>query len=320
MIPLNAVLSEAGGGHMGIGPARYMAELEKLLGLSNLAHLFALVVGTSVGAIDMALLACGYSAREVLDLHREHGAGIFGDKLWAYRILKNGPKYSDAYVLKLLRSKFGDRTMSSTVPPLYITAYDARRRKLKVFGPKDTLVPVWYAVRCSMAASSYFAPMGGYSVEGGVFRLNSDGRYVDGGFTANDPLLCGIAAGFIDGYIKAEDLRLLNLVTSGETPEISTIKSGWNILTTLKNVIIPALTAGNSADAEFIGRAWLKSLRQSPENLFRVAPATPDMELDETKKSPMVEDLWAKQWDRDYGSLVRFLGSNHAPRIRARPH
>jgi len=305
---------------MGIGPARYMAELEKLLGLSNLAHLFALLVGTSVGAIDMALLACGYSARDVLDLHRDHGSGIFGDKLWAYRILKNGPKYSDAYILKLLRAKFGDRTMASTVTPLYITSYDARRRKLKVFGPKDALVPVWYAVRCSMAASSYFAPMGGYSVEGGVFRILSEKRYTDGGFAANDPLLCGIAAGFEDGLLQADDLRLLELVTSGETPESGPLKTGWNILTTLKKVIIPAVTAGNSADVEFIGRAWLRSLHVSSDNLFRVNPATPDMELDETKKSPLVEDLWAKQWSRDYGALVRFLGSNHAPRIRARPH
>lgn len=293
---------------MGIGPARYMAELEDLLGISNLAHLFALLIGTSVGAIDMALLACGYSAREVLELHRDHGAGIFGDKFWAYRILKNGPKYSDAYALKLFRAKFGDLTMASTVVPLYITAYDARRRKLKVFGPRDTLVPVWYAVRCSMAAFPYFAPMGGYSVEGGVFRILSEKRYTDGGFAANDPLLCGIAAGFEDGLLQAEDLRLLELVTSGETPESGPLETGWNILTTLKRVILPAVTAGNSADVEFIGRAWLRSLRQSPDNLFRVNPVTPDMELDETKKSPMVEDLWAKQWERDYGSLIRFLG------------
>lgn len=293
---------------MGIGPARYLAELEDLLGLSNVAHLFALLIGTSVGSIDMALLACGYSAREVLDLHREHGAGIFGDKLWAYRILKNGPKYSDAYVLKLLQTKFGDLTMASTATPLYITAYDARRRKLKVFGPQDTLVPVWYAVRCSMAASTYFSPMGGYSVEGGVFRILPEKRYTDGGFAANDPLVCGMAAGFEGGLLHADGLRLLELVTSGETPESGPLETGWNVLTTLKRVIIPAVTAGNSADVEFIGRAWLKSLRQSPENLFRVAPATPDMELDETKKSPMVEDLWAKQWEQDYGALVRFLG------------
>lgn len=293
---------------MGIGPARYLTELEDLLGLSNVAHLFALLIGTSVGAIDMALLACGYSARDALRLHQEHGPGIFGTKLWAYRLLKNGPRYSDTYVLKLLREKFGSVTMGQTATPLYITAYDARQRKIKVFGPKDTLVPVWYAVRCSMAASTYFAPMGGYSVEGGVFRILPDGRYADGGFTANDPLLCGMAAGFEDDILVPEDLRLLELVTSGETPEIGPIQTEWNILTTLSKVILPAVTAGNSADVEFIGRAWLKSLRQPKEHLFRVNPDTPDMELDETKKSPMVEDLWAKQWDRDYGALVRFLG------------
>jgi hypothetical protein len=308
MSSLNAVLSEAGGGHMGIGPARYLAETEALVGVSNIAHLFALLIGTSVGAIDMALLACGYNAQDVLDLHTKHGAKIFGDKLWAYRLLKKGPKYSDIYVLKLLREKFGTVTLGQTATPLYIPAYDARRRKLKVFGPKDTLVPVWYAVRCSMAASTYFAPMGGYSVEGGVFRVQSEKRYIDGGFAANDPLLCGIAAGFEDGILRTDDLRLLELVTSGETPESGPLETGWNVLTALTKVIIPAVTAGNSADVEFIGRAWLRSLDQSPDNLFRVNPATPDMELDETKKSHMVEELWVKQWDKDYGRLLRFLG------------
>ena len=302
----NAILSESGGGFMGIGPARYMADLEHLM-KSQIIKYFSLLVGTSVGAIDMALLACGFSASDVLLFHYKHGKDIFGDKLWSYRLLKNGPKYSDKKINALLKEKLGNRTMSQTKVPLYITAYDARNRKLKVFGPKDTLVPVWYAVRCSMAASTYFSPMGGYSVDGGVFRLNSDGRYVDGGFTANDPLLCGIAAGFIDGYIKAEDLRLLNLVTSGETPEISTIKSGWNILTTLKNVIIPALTAGNSADVEFITKAWLQSMRQPKKNLFRVCPLTKDMQLDDVENSKIIESIWADQFRKDRYALGQFF-------------
>ena len=285
-----------------LGPARYMAELEKILGLSNLAHLFALVVGTSVGAIDMALLACGYSARDVLDLHRDHGSGIFGDKLWAYRILKNGPKYSDAYVLKLLRAKFGDRTMSSTVTPLYITAYDARRRKLKVFGPKDALVPVWYAVRCSMAASSYFAPMGGYSVEGGVFRILSEKRYTDGGFAANDPLLCGIAAGFEDGLLQADDLRLLELVTSGETPESGPLKT-VEYPYTLK-VIIPLSRPGTPRMWNSLGAPGYGPSTYSDNLLGESGHAGHGL----TKpKSPQWWGPRAKQWGRDYGALVRFL-------------
>ena len=306
MIRNNLILAESGGGFMGIGPARYIADLEHLM-KTQLIKYFSLLIGTSVGAIDMSLLACDFSASDVLLFHYNHGKDIFSDKLWAYRLLKNGPKYSDKKINALLKEKLGKRTMSQTKIPLYITAYDARNRKLKVFGPKDTLIPVWYAVRCSMAASTYFSPMCGYSVDCGVFKMNSDGRYIDGGFTANDPLLCGIAAGFIDGYINAENLRLLNLVTSGDTPEISPIKSGWNILTTLKNVIIPALTAGNSADVDFIAKAWLQSMRQPKTNLFRVSPLTQDMQLDDVDESKVIESIWAQQFQKDRDALGQFF-------------
>ena len=70
----NAILSESGGGFMGIGPARYMADLEHLM-KSQIIKYFSLLVGTSVGAIDMALLACGFSASDVLLFHYKHGKG-----------------------------------------------------------------------------------------------------------------------------------------------------------------------------------------------------------------------------------------------------
>ena len=139
------VISEAGGGFMGVGPARYLAELEGALfslgyGRRPLQDRAALLVGTSVGSIDMALLACGYSAAEVLQLHRDHGAAIFGRKLWPYRLAKIGPQYDDGPVLELLKRKLGDRTMAETEVPLYVTTWDARKKDLKVWGPR-TLFP-----------------------------------------------------------------------------------------------------------------------------------------------------------------------------------
>lgn len=288
---MSYILSQAGGGFMGQGPARYLAETERALGGAAIGRRFNLLAGTSVGAIDMALLACGYTAREVLELHQQHGAEIFGTRLWAYRLLKNGPQYDDAAVVRLLKSRLGSLTMAQTVVPLFVTAWDARRKDLKVFGPRDS-VPVWWAVRCSMAAPTYFGPM--------------DGRYTDGGLAANDPTLVGMAAGFMEGILSTRDLRVLDLVTSGSTPEGGPLDPSWNILNALRRVILPAVTAGNSSDVGFIARAWLYSLQREGQ-LFRVSPETPDWALDATEKSSQVEELWAQKWAADWPELARFL-------------
>lgn len=313
MTQKDLVISQAGGGFMGVGPARYLAELEDALfrlgyGHGALTRRAALLVGTSVGAIDVALLALGYAARDVLKLHQEHTDGIFGTKLWAYRLLKNGPKFSAAYVEKLLEQKLGDVTMDRTAVPLYLTAWDARKKDLKVFGPEDVGVPVRYAVRCSMAASSYFAPMPGYSVKDGVFQLEESGRYVDGGFSANDPLLVGMAAGVDDGHLDpATGWRLLELVTSGTNPEGGPISAGWNILTTLSRVVLPAVTAGNSSDVAFVARAWSKSRQGCPDQLFRVSPECPDFALDSIEKAPDVSNIWGQQWEKDREKVLELF-------------
>lgn len=301
------VLSQAGGGFMGIGPMRYLSALEARTGIPNAANRFSLLIGTSIGAVDMALMACGYSARDVLDLHREHGKKIFGTKTWSYTLFKNGPRYDDSYIVKLLKSKLGKLTMDQTATPLYITAYDARKKDIKVFGPKDKGVPIWYAVRCSMAASTYFGPMGGCTITDKGFTILPDGRYVDGGFAANAPLLCGIAAGFEDGLLKPWGLKVMELVTTGKNPESEPIKEDWNILTTLNKVILPSITAGNSSDVGFIASAWLKSLGQHRNQCFRVRPEMPEFDLDNVKESGTVEYIWASQFEKDMDYLLKFL-------------
>lgn len=312
MTSKNAVLIISGGGFMGIGPARYLMEMEaalRRLGYQEgaLGSCLSLVSGTSVGAIVAALVAVGYSPESILQMFRDHLGKIFGSQLWAYRLLKNGPKYDDAYVVNLLKAKLGGITMDRTAVPLYLTAWDARKKDLKVFGPKDIFVPVWYAVRCSMAASTYFSPMPGYSVTGGTFTLDGEGRYGDGGFAANDPALCGLAAGFEDRTLQAQNLKVFELVTSGRNPESGAIGTGWNILTTLSKVVLPAITSGNSSDVNFIARAWLRTLKLPGGNVFQVRPDTDDYSLDATEKAPDVENIWGQQWNQDAEKALALL-------------
>lgn len=284
-------LSISGGGFMGRGPALFCARLESETGIS-LSSSLAWGAGTSVGAINIALLAAGHPAQAVLDLHREHLGKIFGERLWAYRLTKCGPQYGSSYLEDLLKRFLGSRTLGQTAFPVYIAAWDARRRQIKVFGPKDDRTPLWYAVRCSMAAPTYFAPV--------------DGRYTDGGVAANDPALIGYAGAVYDGVVKpGDDVRILDLVTSGTTPEGAPIPSDRFALTTLQREILPSLTAGNSSDVGFM----LRSLATASPGLFhslQVAPETPDWDLDQIQHAPDLDPIWQRAWD-EHGGPAKVL-------------
>jgi len=291
--------TQAGGGILGIGPARYVSDLEDATG-KPVQDLFDFFVGTSAGAINTGLYACGFSGKDVLAFHYAHGKAIFADKNWRYKILKCGPRFSDKKILQLLKAFCKDRKMSETVKPLYITSWDMQAKQLKVFGPEDKDIPVWYAIRCSMAAPTYFG--------------NVDGRYADGGMAANDPLLVGFAGAATNGNLDSSNgMKLLNLVTSGETPDRGPIGNDWLITTYLSAVILPALTSGNSADMEFIRYAidkFAQTVSGRGEPLlqnFRVAPDCPDYDLADVSCVADVERRWISSFDKDRDNLVKYL-------------
>jgi hypothetical protein len=316
--------SGAGGGFMGIGPCRYVSDLEKATG-KWIQDLFDFFAGTSVEAIDAGMYACGFHGQDTLDMHHAHGAAIFGKRNLRYRLTKCGPQYDSKVIDALLKEKCGDRTMAETVKPLYLTAWDMRRKQLKVFGPKDKDVPVWFAIRCSMAATTFFS--------------TPDGRHGDGGFAANDPLLVGFAGVVMgdDALDTSNGMKLLNMVTSGLNPEGPAVGNDWFILTYLKQIVLKAITTGNSADVEFIRGAidkWtvdavtatLRKLVESgavvipkgtveqvlegnyPRLLnFRVNPPCTDYQLDETQHAADVEAIWAECFKQDKDELLAYL-------------
>lgn len=285
---------------MGVGSARYAADIEEATG-KTVQDLFDFFAGTSAGALNTALYACGFTGAQVLDFHHQYGTKIFGDKNWRYKLIKCGPRFDDKVILSLLKKFCGDRTMSETAKPLYITSWDMMAKQLKVFGPEDTTTPVWYAARCSMAAPTYFG--------------NVDGRYADGGMAANDPVLVGFAGAATNGNIDTSNgMRLLNLVTSGETPDRTTkIGNDWLITTYLAAVILPALTSGNSADMEFIRYAidkFAQTVSSRGEKLlqnFRAAPDCPDYDLADVSCVADVERRWASSFSKDRDALIPYL-------------
>lgn len=287
-------LSVAGGGFMGIGPAQFITHLEAWLD-RPLASLLAWGAGTSTGAIVVSLLASGYSGSDILALFRQHLPGIFGTTPWRWAILKQGPRFDDSYIVGLLKEKLGTRTMADTLFPVYLTSWDVRKRDLKVFGPEDTDVPLWHAVRCSMAAPTYFSAQ--------------ERRREDGGMAANDPTLIGLAGVIRSRRVNGtDDIRLLNLVTTGKTPEGPEVEPNRFVATTLTKEVLPALTSGNSSDVEFIGQAWAESLRAlcGSMTLVRITPEMPDFDLAEFKHAEEVARIWSIAWD-DRQDAVKLL-------------
>jgi hypothetical protein len=286
------ICTQAGGGIFGIGPSAYLASLETASG-EVVQKLFDAFAGTSVGAVNSGLFGCGFSASQVRDFYAELSPAFFGHKNLRYTLVKRGPRYDDTVLLQVLKEKCRDRTMAETVNPTYITAWNAVKRQLKVFGPADKDVPVWYAIRASMAAPTYFGIL--------------DGVYGDGGLAANDPLLVGFAGAVIDDSVDySQGLKLVNLVTSGVTPDGDLVSNRWFVTTLLSKLILPALTAGNSADVEFIRRAIDKWSPKSLQN-FRVEPPSPDWPLDASDKAPAIAKIWTTQFEADKSALLNYL-------------
>ena len=282
------IISEAGGGVFGIGPARWLSFLEACLPVDAIYRKAAAFTGTSIGAVDIALMAIGTSAKDVYKLHLEHQAGIFGSKRFLWE-LRGGARYDDSYVNKLLQDKFGDRTCADVLVPCYITAWDYRKKVLRIFGPKDKDIPLWKAVRCSMAAPTYFTTV--------------DGRYGDGGLSANDPSIVGLASAYLDGYL-GQDARVLSLITSGLTPEGGEANPNASVATQLKDEILPSITTGNSADVP-LAMQLISGISKILN--YRVQPDCPDWEMDAVDKAAQIAGIWETNFQANRISATAFV-------------
>ena len=284
----NLIISEAGGGTFGIGPARYLSLLSEQTAFAPVA-----AIGTSIGAVDMALLACGVTPADLYKFHVEHSSDVFGKKNLKYTLFKYGSKYDDAAIMELLKS-LCNRKMKDTVFPLYTVAWNTLTKSIKVFSSKsDPDVYVWYAARASMAAATYFTPV--------------DNIYNDGGMACNEPAALGLSKSLLDGYIASGDnVRVLDLVTSGTTSDGKKISNDAFITTQLTDVILPAITSGNSADTEVLLQAF-REVSSGKTQYYRVAPSSPDWDLDAVSHNPDITKIWEDQFALDRVSVTEFV-------------
>lgn len=192
----------AGGGVRGIGHAGAALAIEEA------GYTFENLAGSSAGAIVAALLAAGYSAKELqqemmttdyLKFKQEDfldRLGYFGKFL---SVLMNfgiyNADYFEGWLDSLLQKKgvrtFGDlKTADTNIPcRLQVTATDLMEKKLlvfprdlEIFGLEPMAFPIAKAVRMSMSIPIFFEPYHLEDQHGNLHHL------VDGGLISNYPI------------------------------------------------------------------------------------------------------------------------------------
>lgn len=183
----NAVFE--GGGVRGIGFAGAITAME------DAGYEFAEVVGSSAGAIAAALIAAGYSGKEIREeLNRVNYAkfrekGRLGE---SFNLIKNYGMYKTNYFeswLKSLLEKKGKKVFGDLDGRLQVTASDLSERKiltlpkdLKQFGISPDGFSISSAVRMSMSIPFYFEAYKLIDTDGGRHIL------ADGGLLSNYPI------------------------------------------------------------------------------------------------------------------------------------
>jgi hypothetical protein len=267
-----------GGGVLGIGPAQFLANL----GYKREAFL----AGTSTGAILVALRGKGMEWAEILDMFGSKASEIFKNPASLIGSLARS-KYKASGLEKLLKFYLGDLKMKDLKKPTYITAADFQTGRPKVFDRSDDVL-VRDVVRCSTAAPTYFAPVGG--------------RYADGGLWANNPVLVALA-GFCDKE-KVHPLRcrILSLGTGGEYWKPVKLDKDMGLVEWAMP-LINYLLEGTESGPQFIA-----STLWGDRRIRRLAPKLDkEYTLDAVKLMPEYAKLWAEYERQEHDSVLKWL-------------
>ncbi len=213
----NLAIAVDGGGIRGVmvTKALTMVEAELKQPLHERARLYA---GTSTGSIISATLAAGFTAQQIHDLYLQLGSVIFRPSWRTLFFPLTRYRYPSEPLEKALHDQLGDRKMKDywkdlALRDVVITAFDVLQNSTCFIKPWKLQYQDWPVVKAVLASScvpTYFPPV--------------DGRYVDGGVGsyANPCYLAAYEAEFCLGW-KPEETTLISLGT-GRSP--NPVKSG----------------------------------------------------------------------------------------------
>lgn len=210
------ILSIDGGGIRGIYPAHVFRCIEERLQI-DLYESFDMIAGTSTGAIIAAGVASGIPAADIVEMYREHGAGIFKRKrfYWPGKKLKNMLQpmftsvYDAQYLKQVLADIFKEKRLGEIEKPLLLPSTDIGNGCVHVLKSgyskeftRDNNVPVKEAVLASCSAPTYFDP----------HKLD---HYLlaDGGLWANNPALAAVIDAQKRIGVNQADIQILTIGT-----------------------------------------------------------------------------------------------------------
>lgn len=164
-----------GGGIRGVIVTRALSILEQHLG-RPVHDIFRLAAGTSTGSIISAGIGAGLTASQMHELYVTLGKVIFRKTLRSRLWLICKYRYPLDPIEAALKAQIGDKKMGdfwAADPPtdVVITAYDLvenRTRFIKPWKPEYADWPVTRAVLASSSVPTFFPPVEGRYVDGGV--------------------------------------------------------------------------------------------------------------------------------------------------------
>ncbi len=171
----NVAFAFDGGGMRGVIMARALSMLEEALGV-KLHETIGLAAGTSGGAILAAALVSGLSAKEITELYVEAGPVVFKKGLRSALWPLMPYRYRREPLARLLEQhlgpcKLGDLWKPPEAKDLVITTFDLVENRTRFLKPWKGEYREWSvveAVLASAAAPTYFPPVQGRFVDGGV--------------------------------------------------------------------------------------------------------------------------------------------------------
>lgn len=207
----NLAIAIDGGGIRGVMVTQALTLLEAALGqpLHERARLYA---GTSTGSIISATLAAGFTAKQIHELYLKLGSTIFRPSWRTLFFPLTKYRYSSGPLEKALHDQLGDMKMKDywkdlALRDVVITSFDVLQNATCFIKPWKLQYQDWPVVKAVLASScvpTYFPPV--------------EGRYVDGGVGsyANPCYLAAYESEFCLGW-KAEETTLISLGT-GRSP------------------------------------------------------------------------------------------------------
>lgn len=212
-------LSLNGGGANGLISAHTLAEFEKI-SKEPIKESFSYIAGASTGALQTALLVCGYSGDEIVYIFEKEIPKIFDKQFLRFGIFRS--KYSNKYIKETVNHYVNGIRLGEIKIKILIPAFNASKGTTKIFKSlqeKDENFLLADVVLASAAAPTYFD----------AYKIGND-WYEDGGLGYNNPadlILQEMQANILGCNYNLRDFNILSCTTGFRTPTtVEKIKAG----------------------------------------------------------------------------------------------